>query len=236
MGKIWTVCSGSGGVGKTTVALSIAVGAAKEGKKTILLDACGTSRSCDLILGLESVFTLDLKDVLRDQIRMESALYPVPQYANLSVVCASLCDQVSVSELSRMILALHSLCDILVVDMPTGQCTLGRGVMQGGDEVLFVTRPDNASIRATESLILHAADDKANKSLVINRISQDRIKRKTQFAQSTVENLLDMTALSCIPEDSSIPECENGGRPAIECNGPAWTKLSHLCKKLLNGA
>ena len=31
MGKIWAVCSGSGGVGKSTVALALAAGAAKAG-------------------------------------------------------------------------------------------------------------------------------------------------------------------------------------------------------------
>lgn len=235
MGKIWTVCSGSGGVGKTTIALAIAVGAAKAGKKVILLDACGTSRRCDLVLGMESVLILDMKDVLRDQIRIDAALYPVAQYPNLFLACASLYDQTPVSELSGMLLALHSLCDILIVDMPTGQCALGRGVMRSGDERLFVSRPDNASIRATERLILRVKDsDAATCSLIINRISRERIKRKTQYPQSTVESLLDMPALACIPEDPSIPECENSARSAIECNGPAWSVLSALSKELLS--
>lgn len=235
MGKIWTVCSGSGGVGKTTISLAIAVGAAKAGKKTILLDACGASRCCDLILGMESMMTLDIKDVLRDQIRMEAALYPVAQYPNLFLACSSLYDQVSISELSGMILALHSLCDILVVDMPTGQCTLGRGIMRLGDERLFISRADNSSIRSTEQLMIHAKDsDAAACSLIINRISREGIKRKTQYPQSTIESLLDIPALACIPEDSSIPECENRARSAIECNGPAWTALSALSKKLLS--
>lgn len=235
MGKIWTVCSGSGGVGKTTIALAIAVGAAKAGQRTILLDACGPSRSCDLILGLESILTFDLRDVLRDQIRMEAALYPVPQYPNLRLACASLHDQTPVCELSSMILALHSLCDILVVDMPTAQYALGRGVMRSGDERLFITRPDNSSIRSTERLMTHARNaDAAANSLVINRILRERVKRKTQYAQNTVENLLDSAAIACIPEDMSIPECECSGRSAIECSGPARTAFNQLSKALLN--
>lgn len=235
MGKIWTVCSGSGGAGKTMVALSIAVGAAKAGKRTILLDASGPSRSCDLILGLESILILDIQDVLRNQIHMDAALYAVPQYPGLSLACASLSEQPSVADLSGMILALHSMCDVLVIDMPTGQCTLGRGMMSAGDERLFVTRPDNASIRSTERLATQSADGAAN-SLIINRMSRDRVKRKTQYAQETVENLLDMPAIACIPEDPSIPECECSGRAAIECNGPAWNVLSKLAKALLAGA
>ena len=90
MAKIYAVSSGKGGVGKSTIALSLAVAAAKRGKRTILLDASGISRSCDLALGMESVVVLDLADVCCQQISLESTLYQVPQYENLSFVCASL--------------------------------------------------------------------------------------------------------------------------------------------------
>lgn len=236
MGKIWTVCSGSGGVGKTTIALSIATGAAKTGKKTILLDASGVSRSCDLLLGLESILTLDIQDVLCDQVSMNAALYPVPQHPNLHLACSSLYDQTPVSELSGMILALHSLCDILVVDMPTGQYSLGHGVMREGDERLFVTRPDDASIRATERMLVRARSlDRSTNSLVINRVSREGIKRKTQYAQSTVENLLDLPAIACIPEDAALVEYAYAERSIFKHRAPAWSALSALTKTLLSG-
>ena len=67
MAKIFAVCSGCGGVGKTTVALSLAASAAKRGKRTILLDASGVSRACDLALGLENIVVLDMADVANRQ-------------------------------------------------------------------------------------------------------------------------------------------------------------------------
>lgn len=75
MAKIFAVCSGCGGVGKTTVALSLAVSAAKRGKRTILLDASGVSRACDLALGLENIVVLDMADVANRQAGIEAALY-----------------------------------------------------------------------------------------------------------------------------------------------------------------
>lgn len=236
MGKIWAVCSGSGGVGKSMIALSLAAGAARAGRRVILLDASGGSRSCDLTLGMESVVTLDVLDVLRDQVSMESALYAAVQYPGLRLACASLYDDVAVSELSGMMLALHSLCDALVVDLPTGQTSLGRGVMRAGDERLLITRPDDAAIRATERLMTRCAGEPAAQSLVINRVSAERVRKKTQYAQSTVENLLDRAAIACIPEDAGIPASEQRGRAAIECDGPARAALSGLVKTLLSGA
>ena len=236
MGKIWSVCSGNGGVGKTTIALSIAAGAAKAGKKTILLDASGISRSCDLILGLESVVTLDMMDVLSGQIPLQAAVYPAAQYDNLSLACASLRESIPVSQLSRAVLALHSLCDVLVVDMPAGQGTPGRGILREGDERLIVIRPDNACIRAAERVLSQGVDDPSTVSLVLNHVSRDRIKRKIQYSQDTVQSLLDLPVLVSIPEDGSIPECESHARAAIECNGHAWTALSGLTKALLANA
>ena len=48
MAKIYAVCSGCGGVGKTMIALSLAVSAAKRRKRTILLDASGVSPASDM--------------------------------------------------------------------------------------------------------------------------------------------------------------------------------------------
>ena len=129
MAKIYAVCSGCGGVGKTMIALSLAVSAAKRGKRTILLDASGVSRACDLALGLENVVVLDMADVANRQAGLEAALYKAPKYENLRFACASLYDDVPVTELTSTMLALHSLCDVLVIDCQTGHFAMGRELL-----------------------------------------------------------------------------------------------------------
>lgn len=236
MGKIWAVCSGSGGVGKTTIATALAVEAAKARKKIILLDASFASRSADLILGMESIVSLDMLDVLRNQIPMESAVYAVPKQPNLRYACAALHESISVADLSSIILVLHTLCDVLVVDLPTGQCDLGRGIMRSGDHRLFVTRPDSASVRATERLMMRYLTASSECSLIINRIQRDLVKRKIQFPRETIENLLDRIADACIPEDPVITEAESKGKTAVECFGSAHAAIIALTKTLLSGA
>lgn len=233
MGKIWAVASGSGGVGKSTIALALACGASKAGKNTILLDASGITRACDLILGLEGMITLDMTDVLARQITLDAALYDVPKYSGLKLACASLYEQFPRSELSAIVLALHSLCDILVIDLPTGQCDPGIGVMGKDDLHLMVIRPDDVSIRAAERL-MQTIEDQAQTSLILNRFSRERGRRGTQHTKETVQAVLDTPVIACIPEDMSIPACEQKGRAAIECDGPAWTALSNLLQSLLS--
>ena len=232
MGRIWAVSSGNGGVGTSTIALSLAAGAAKKGKKTILLDASGLSRSCDLILGLESVVVLDMLDVLREQSGIENALYPVARYEHLRFACASLYDDVPACEFSSIVLALNTLCDILVIDLPTGQVDLGREILREDDRLLCVVRPDDASIRATERLIARAAKA-CTPSLVVNRMSKEKVRQNIQYTCEAVQSMLECAAVACIPEDASIPLSEKQGRAAVECDGPAWNALDKLVHTLL---
>lgn len=234
MGKIWAVCSGSGGVGKSTIALSLAAGAAKAGRRTVLLDASGAARSCDLTLGMESVVVLDMGDVLSRQVSLEAALYPVVRYGGLLFACASIQDNLPASELSGIVLALYSMCDVLVIDLPTGQAEVGRGILRDGDERIVVTRPDAASVRSAERLMQRCGYDRASTSLVINRASRERGRRSTQYSRDAVQNVLDRAAIACIPEDAAIPACEQQGRAAIECDGPARKELNAMVRTLLD--
>lgn len=236
MGKIIAVCSGSGGVGKTTIALSLAASFARAGKKAIFLDVSGVSRSSDLILGMESVITLDMMDVVAEQIPIDAALYPVRRYDGLRFACASLYDGVSASELSGVILALHSLCDVLVIDMPTGQASLGKGGFCREDERLIVLRADDASIRACERLLARFGGDEAQTSLVLNRVNREWLKAGLQYKTDAVSMILDQPVLAEIPEDPGVIKGAAKGLAAIDCAGPAKAQLHKLAQALLSSA
>ena len=226
------LCSGSGGVGKTTAALSIAACASKMGRKTILLDASGTARCSDMILGLESVVTLDMADVAAHTAALEAALYSVPRYENLRFACASLYDGISPGELSSVILALHSMCELLIVDMPTGQIAIGEGMMQEGDECIAVLKPDDASIRSAERILAHA-DGKATVSLLINFSNPQKMKHKIQYTQDVVQMILDRPILGELPEEPSVCSGAAKSRTAIEADGVFRERMNVITRTLL---
>lgn len=201
MGRTWAIASGSGGVGKSTIALLLAIGAAQKGKRTILLDASGIARSCDLILGLESVMAIDLADALSQQMDLNSALYTVPKCENLRIANASFFSAAALSELSGLMLALQSMSDILIIDLPTGMLFADGGMMTREDEIIFVARPDDVSIRSTDRLLQQIRSCDAGYALILNRVKREKVKKGTQYTNETVSMILDCSVLGSIAED-----------------------------------
>lgn len=233
MGKIVAVCSGSGGAGKSTVALSLAVGAAKRGKTTILLDASGAARTCDLMLGLESVIVLDMMDVIKQQASIHTALYPVPGKERLRFACASLYEGTGLCDLSSVLLVLRAMCDMLVIDLPTGPVMFSEGVLDENDGLVLIARPDDMSIRALERMVSHMSATAAQRYLVINHVSASWVKRGYQYDRQRAEMLLDMPVACFIQEEEHVVKGIKNGRAAIESDGRIAAELNMLLKSLL---
>ena len=233
MGRLFAVCSGSGGVGKTTVALALAVQAAKAGKRTILLDASGPARCADLILGLSGAVTLDMADVASGEAAMEAALYPAARYPLLSYACASLHDGVDVSELTGTLLALQSLCDVLVAELPTGHAVLGDGMPGAKDVRIAVLRPDDAGVRAAERLLSGIPPQAGETLLLLNFVQPALQKSGLAYGADAVRATLDFPVLAEVPEDRAIAAGSLRGKTAAECGGAAHSALVKASAALL---
>ena len=234
MGKLIAVCSGSGGVGKTTVALALAAGAASAGKRTILLDASGPARCADLILGLSGAVSLDMADVASGEASMEAALYPASRYARLSLACASLYDGISTWELSGTLLALQSLCDVLVAELPTGQASLCDGMPGSQDIRIAVLHPTDAGVRSCERLLSGVLPQEGETLLLLNLLQPALQKSGLLHGTDAVRALLDYPVLGEIPEDRAIALGAARGRTAQECTGAAHAALTRAVAAVLS--
>ena len=73
-GKVVTITSGKGGVGKTTATANIAVALARQGKRVVAIDADIGLRNLDVVMGLENRIVYDLVDVVEGRCRLRQAL------------------------------------------------------------------------------------------------------------------------------------------------------------------
>ncbi|HDH10360.1 MAG TPA: septum site-determining protein MinD, partial [Deltaproteobacteria bacterium] len=74
MGKIYTITSGKGGVGKSTTTANLALGMAIAGKKVVAIDLDIGLRNLDMILGLENRIVYNIIDLLEGRAKLNSAL------------------------------------------------------------------------------------------------------------------------------------------------------------------
>lgn len=152
------VTSGKGGVGKTNIAMNLAVALAKAGHRTLLLDADLGMANIDELLGLNA--SVNLLDVLEGNCRLEDILIEGPE--GLLIVPAASGNQylseLGALECGGLIHAFSELkgrIDSLVIDTASGVSESVTSFCRASSQVLVVTDSEPASIRDCVAQIRH---------------------------------------------------------------------------------
>jgi len=80
------ICSGKGGVGKTTLTANLGIALSRQGARTVVLDADFGLRNLDLLLGLENRIVYTAQEVLAETCRLDQALVKHKQEPNLALL------------------------------------------------------------------------------------------------------------------------------------------------------
>ena len=141
-GKVITITSGKGGVGKTTATANIGAALAKLGHKVVCLDADIGLRNLDVILGLENRIVYDLVDVVEGRCRLPQAMIRDKQMPTLHLIPAAQTrdkSAVSPSDMIRLCNDLREIVDFIVIDSPAGIERGFRNAIAGADMVLVIS-------------------------------------------------------------------------------------------------
>src|SRR5713226_890110 len=88
-GKVLTITSGKGGVGKTTTTANIAVALAAMGDKVVCIDGDIGLRNLDVVMGLENRIVYDLVDVVEGRARLRQAMIKDKRLPELTLLPAA---------------------------------------------------------------------------------------------------------------------------------------------------
>ncbi len=147
--RVLAVASGKGGVGKTNVAVNLAVALAQRGRRPMLLDADLGLGNVDVLLGLSSRY--HLAHVLAGEKSMEEIIVTGPAGIQILPAASGIASMASLdirqqAGIMDAIGALESRLDYLIVDLAAG---IGSEVLQfsrAADHVLVVLTNEPASI------------------------------------------------------------------------------------------
>ena len=147
--QVVTVTSGKGGVGKSTLALNLAIKLSEMGKKLLLVDADANLANIDLMLGISPKWRLG--NVLRNELGLEEAL--INPFPRLKVLAGSSGEaeypQIELERQNRFLDELASTeerFDIVMIDTAAG---LNKDIVNfaiHSDEVLVVTNVEPTSV------------------------------------------------------------------------------------------
>ncbi len=221
-GKVITITSGKGGVGKTTVTANIASALAMMGQKVVAIDADIGLRNLDVVMGLENRIVYDLVDVIEGRCRLRQAMIKDKRQPDLYLIpAAQTRDKMAVSP-SDMILVCDELkqeMDYIIIDSPAGIERGFRNAVAPADEVLIVTNPEVSAVRDADRIIgLLEAEEKGPGRLLLNRLKPEMVARGDMLSIDDVLDILAIELIGVIPEDESILISSNRGTP-VAMNG-----------------
>ena len=174
--RIIAVSSGKGGVGKTNIAINLALAYAQIGKQVVVMDADLGLANVNVVLGIIPKYNLyhlirkqkRMRDIIQDTnygIKIVAGASGFSKIANLSE------DERNnfISELSEL-----SSADILIIDTGAGVSNNVLSFIAAADDVVIVTTPEPTAITDAYGIIKIIATEIDNLNLglklVVNRV------------------------------------------------------------------
>lgn len=206
MGRVISVVSGKGGVGKTTVACSLAIALAKQEFSVCLIDLDVGLNNIDVLLGVDNKVVYDIGDYLSGRCRLKQALLSVPLFDSLYILPSVRFNdnREFVRSIDEITKKLATVFDFVFIDAPAGMGENFENAINGSGESIIVVTPHIASIRDADKVISRLKAKNISVKVVVNRIRGDLVAQKEMLNHQQIEKLLKTQILGVIPESDEI--------------------------------
>lgn len=201
--RVIAVCSGKGGVGKTTLVANLGLALAKFGYDVTIVDANFTTPDLSFHFGTP-IGTPTLHNVLAGEADLMHAIHVHP--SGLKVVPASLSIADAYRKVPRHNNGFEKIVgrlggDFVLMDSQAGLGPDVTSVIRASDEVLVVTNPEWPAITdALKTILVARSYGTKVTGVVLNRVTREGM----EPGLKGVEGVLETKIIGVIPEDRHI--------------------------------
>jgi len=240
MGKVITVTSGKGGVGKSTVTANISHFFAFKGKKTLVIDLDIGLRTLDFILGVSSSnIHSNIIEIMEGKIDYKDCLIKVPKNDNLYFIAAS--DdydkqKLNIEKFQKVINELKKEWDYIIIDSPAG---IENGFINSifvADELIITVTPDNFSVNDANKVINLIEKHTENNStyFIVNKYIDSFAKNGDMYDINEMKKKLGVPLLGVVQFDEKIIQSTDMGIPiSLYKNTKGGEEFRNIVKRLL---
>jgi flagellar biosynthesis protein FlhG len=172
--RVLAIASGKGGVGKTNIAVNLALALARHSQRVVLVDADLGTANVDVIMNVQSAY--GLSDVIAGRRSLDDVAVHLEQNLRLITGASGLSAAADLGPLERHHLidelaALESASDIILLDCGAGISQNVLAFARAADELLLITTPEPTALTDAYALVkvLSRADHAPPTSLVVNQ-------------------------------------------------------------------
>jgi flagellar biosynthesis protein FlhG len=221
--RVIAITSGKGGVGKTNLAVNLAIGLTGLGKRVMVMDADLGLANIDVILGITPKY--NLYHVLKGQRNIGDIVIEGPRGVKIIAGGSGIVELANLGEeqRSRFVEAIDELeddFDILLVDTSAGITQNVMSFLMAADEVIVITTPEPTSITDAYGIINAISKQKGRSDvkLIVNRVKSEQEGRKVAGKIKTVARQflsIYVEDLGVIYDDASVGEAVKKRQPFI---------------------
>lgn len=236
------VSSGKGGVGKTNLAVNLAIAFAARGQRVVLLDADLGLANADVLCGITPRATLE--DVVSSERTLEEVMVPAPGGFRLVPGASGVSRIADMGQMQRrnvldQLLELERTTDVMIVDTGAGIGANSMAFAAAAHSILIACTPEPTSIAdaygAIKTLVARGCRD--GLQLVVNMAASDEEGRAVHSRIDRVSRAFLSTPIryaGAIPLDPAVPAAVRRRTPVSVAapDAPASKAIRQLARTL----
>ena len=216
MGNSILIASGKGGSGRTTFAIAMAIGLAKKGCKTCLVDLNLGLRNLDIYLGMEDRVIFDIGDIMAGICKVEKAVIKHDKQENLFLLESTqnkLIKGLTEGHVKALVSQLKSSYDYVIIDGPSAIGIDLNLAAAGADSAIIVCTPDPLSLRNSDAVDRRlSACGVKSRCYIINMVRRGMTDSNYGPTLEDFTHELNIPMAGIIPYDENIEIGNNVGR------------------------